>query len=98
MQYWSGITMSMYFVHDAFRTFIFPTYLGIPDSLSQKFIYLLLYLAVVTIFASFFDAAVKWLIQLGGLLIQFLQTEKKITVTSSDRRPAYEEQPKNTAV
>lgn len=77
MQKWSGMTMSMYFVHDAFRTFIFPAYLGIPDSLSQKFICLLLYLVVVTVFAAIFDATVKWLIKLGGLLIQFLKTEKK---------------------
>lgn len=80
MQYWSGITMSMYFVHDAFRTFIFPTYLGIPDSLKQKFIYLFLYLIVVTIFAALFDAAVKWLIQLGGLLLQVLKTEKPAAI------------------
>ena len=72
--------MSMYFVHDAFRTFIFPTYLGIPDRLSEKAVYLLLYLAVVTIFGALFDAFVKWLVQLGSLVLQVLKTEKKGTV------------------
>jgi len=80
VHYWSSITMSMYFVHDAFRTFIFPTYLGIPDRLSEKAAYLLLYLAVVTIFGALFDAFVKWLVQLGSLVLQVLKTEKKGTV------------------
>lgn len=78
LQYWSGITMSIYLVHDAFRTFIFPTYLGIPDSLNQKYIYLFLYLLAVTVFAVVFDVAVKGLIRLGGLFLQVLKTEKSI--------------------
>ena len=69
--------MSMYFVHDAFRTFIFPAYLGIPEHLTQKFLYLGLYLVTVTIFGALFDAFVKWLIQLGNLFMQVLKTEKK---------------------
>ena len=64
IRYWSSITMSMYFVHDAFRTFIFPTYLGIPEELSTKALYLGLYLVVVTIFAALFDAFVKWILKL----------------------------------
>lgn len=62
IRYWSGITMSMYFVHDAFRSFIFPTYLGIPADLATKALYLGLYLVVVTLFAAAFDAFVKWLV------------------------------------
>lgn len=77
LQYWSSITMSMYFVHDAFRTFIFPAYLGLPNRLTQKFLYLGLYLVVVTVFGALFDAFVKWLIQLGNLFMQVLKTEKK---------------------
>jgi len=56
---WSGITMSMYFVHDAFRTFIFPRWLGIPESIGMRMVYLLLYLVTVTLAAVLFDKIVK---------------------------------------
>lgn len=65
---WSGITMSMYFVHDAFRTFIFPTYLGIPESIGMKFAYAALYLVVVTVSAFLFDWLIKWLVKHGKAL------------------------------
>lgn len=66
---WSGITMSMYFVHDAFRTTIFPAYLGIPESLGMKFAYLLLYLVVVTLSAIVFEILIKWLVKKGKALL-----------------------------
>ncbi len=56
----SGITMCMYFVHDAFRTFIFPKYFGIPESLGGKLLLLELYLITVTVSAFLFEAFIKW--------------------------------------
>lgn len=63
LQRWSALTMSMYFVHDAFRTFLFPAVLGIPEKLGMKVVYLLLYLAVVTVSAVIFEFLVKRMIK-----------------------------------
>ena len=52
--------MCMYLVHDVFRTSIFPAYLGIPEKMSLKFVYLLLYVVVVTAFAFVFKFVVGW--------------------------------------
>ena len=60
---WSGLTMCMYLVHDVFRTSIFPAYLGIPEELSLKLAFLLLYLFVVTVFSLVFQFAIGRLIQ-----------------------------------
>ncbi len=68
---WSAITMSMYFVHDAFRTFIFPAYLGIPEDLGLKLAYLLLYLVVVTISAFIFEFMIQWLVRKGSTIFRF---------------------------
>lgn len=57
---WSGLTMCMYLIHDAFRTSIFPVFLGIPEKLSLKLAYLLLYLVVVTFFALGFKYVIEW--------------------------------------
>lgn len=70
IRYWSSITMSIYLVHDAFRTFIFPNYLGIPEVLSTKVLYLGLYLIAVTLFAVIFDAFVKWIVRLFKIKVQ----------------------------
>lgn len=67
---WSAITMSMYFVHDAFRTFIFPTYLGIPESIGMKFAYLFLYLLVVTVSAILFDGLITRLVNKAKVIIK----------------------------
>ncbi len=60
IQKWSSLTLCMYLVHDAFRTFIFPTYLGFPSTLGMKFAYLFLYMVVVTLFALVFEIFIKW--------------------------------------
>ena len=60
---WSGLTLYMYLVHDVFRTSIFPAYLGIPEKLSLKFAYLLLYMIVVTVFAFIFKIVIGWSIK-----------------------------------
>lgn len=60
---WSGLTLYMYLVHDVFRTSIFPAYLGIPEKLSLKFAYLLLYMIVVTVFAFIFKTVIGWSIK-----------------------------------
>lgn len=71
---WSSLTMCMYLVHDMFRTSIFPIYLGIPEKLSLKFVYLLLYLAVVTVFSLIFKAVVGWITKkLGSLAGRLLE-------------------------
>ena len=67
---WSGLTMCMYLVHDVFRTSIFPAYLGIPEKLSLKFVYLLLYMAVVTVFAFIFKSVIGWSIKKLGILTE----------------------------
>lgn len=60
IQSWSDLTLCMYLVHDVFRTSIFPAYLGIPKQLSLKFVYLLLYVVIVTAFAFVFKFVVGW--------------------------------------
>lgn len=78
---WSALTMNMYFVHDAFRTFIFPAYLGIPESLGMKTAYLLLYLVTVTASAILFEVLIKWLLKKGKrLLIAMEMNFQKITL------------------
>lgn len=67
---WSAVTMSMYFVHDAFRTFIFPVYLGIPKSLGMKLVYLLLYLLVVTGSAFVFEMVIQWLVKKVNAIVR----------------------------
>lgn len=62
LQKWSGLTLYMYLVHDMFRTFIFPHFLGIPAGLPQKAGYLVLFLFVVTAFAILF----RWVV--SGLM------------------------------
>lgn len=69
LQKWSGLTMSMYFVHDAFRTFIFPSVFGFTDKLSMKVSYLILYLISVTISALIFDYVIKFVLKIGNKMM-----------------------------
>lgn len=59
----SKITMCMYFIHDAFRTFIFPYIFGFPTDLKRIIVLLLLYLVAVTICAFLFDILIKWTVK-----------------------------------
>lgn len=79
---WSGLTMCMYLVHDAFRTSIFPAYLGIPEKLSLKSAYLLIYMVVVTVFAFIFKSMIEWIIRKIENLAEGLRgADKKTTST-----------------
>lgn len=67
---WSGITMCMYLIHDAFRSYIFPIYLGIPESMGMKLVYMLLYMVVVTVCAFLFEKLVTWIVGAGKKMLQ----------------------------
>lgn len=57
---WSAVTLCIYLVHDAFRTYIFPIFLDVTEEPGLKFVYLLVYMTVVTVFAIIFEKVVKW--------------------------------------
>ena len=69
IHYWSGITLSIYLLHDAFRTFIFPNVIGFPESIGMRLVYALLYMVVVTVSAMLFDLVIKWLVKKGKALV-----------------------------
>ena len=62
---WSGITLDIYFVHEVFRTHIFPYLFSRDVGLNRKLVYMVLYLIVVTVAAYiynriFYGGAVLW--------------------------------------
>lgn len=69
IHYWSGITLSIYLLHDGFRTSVFPMLIGYPESVTMKMVYALIYMVVVTISAVIFDVLMKWFIKKGKALL-----------------------------
>ena len=72
LQYWSNITLSIYLLHDVFRSIVFPKFIGYTPHLSVKFVYMGLYLVVVTVSAVIFDALIKWLLRTGKVVLSKL--------------------------
>ena len=52
IQEWSSITLIIYLTHDMFRTSIFPMLFGYPESFSERFGLLILYIVTVTVFSA----------------------------------------------
>lgn len=70
IHYWSGITLSIYLLHDAFRAFVFPIFFGELQGLGTKLAYMILYMVVVTVAAMIMDALVKWVIKMLKKLLR----------------------------
>lgn len=70
IHYWSGITLSIYLLHDPFRAFVFPIFFGELQGLYTKLAYMVLYMIVVTLAAIIFDALIKWCVKMLKRLVQ----------------------------
>lgn len=55
---WADITVCIYLTHMPFAAEIFPRYIAIPESVSMKLFYLLLYYIVISLFGALFKWAV----------------------------------------
>lgn len=74
IKYWSKTTLGVYLIHDAFRAYIFPRYLGYPESIGDRFKLCLLYLLVVNlagILLTILSGMIqKALLKIKGVLIK----------------------------
>lgn len=63
IQKWADSTVCIYLTHMMFASEIFPRYIRIPDALSLKFLYLIFYFVVITLFGIVFKIFVDWLMK-----------------------------------
>lgn len=70
VQGWADLTLYMYLTHDLFRTFIFPEYMNVTYDFSNKMMYLLLYLVMVTVFSMVFYKVVSVIVKGCGRLLK----------------------------
>lgn len=69
IQKWSDLTLSIYLVHYAFSEYVFAGMLGVPDELSEKLLYVGIYLVTITIAAMIFNFVIRKIKVLFGFII-----------------------------
>lgn len=71
---WSSYCLGIYLVHEAFRTYLFPTYVGVPEEIWKRCVIALGYAAAITVtgivLTLLSELLRKWIRKCGKLVLR----------------------------